>query len=89
MQGEFQSVAENGKISWKECKELLFKFKQEMDGKYRNMMWHFSHTSDCTRCKYWDNVYLTHLAKVDVNSTEVTDQEMLEAISDMEVDGTN
>lgn len=78
-------------MDWGSCKEIMFDFKKGMDQCYRNIMWHFTHTPDCPKCKYWDNVYLQHLAKADdpSNSTEVTDAEMLSLAETMEVDGSN
>lgn len=58
------------------------------------MLWHFSQGGACERCQYWDNVYQAHQAKVHLEKElnvipELTDQEMLEAVEEMEVDGAN
>lgn len=87
-QMSFQKIAKNNVIEWDQCKELLFDFKKMIDQCYRNMMWHFSHGEGCMKCKYWDEVYSKHLARVNV-PTELTDQEMLDAVTEMEVDGSN
>nr|AOX47656.1 NS1 [Rhinolophus sinicus bocaparvovirus] len=94
LQGDFQAQATGGMINWDQCKELLFSIKKDLDQRYRNMLWHFSQGGACERCQYWDNVYQAHQAKVQLERelnvvSELTDQEMLEAVEDMEVDGAN
>ncbi|QKV09258.1 NP1 [Squirrel bocaparvovirus] len=84
---EFQKRAKDNKINWEDAREMLFMYKKTFDQLYRNMLYHFRNTK-CTRCDYWDDVYLKHLAHVnssDSQNKELTDQEMLEAA--MEIDG--
>lgn len=88
-QRQFQTVSKNNVIGWGDCKEILFKFKKDMDQHYRNMFWHFTHCKDCGKCEYWDNVYLQHLARVNTPTDLVTDAEMLSAVEEMEVDGAH
>lgn len=87
-------MAIGGTIDWNQCKELLFMFKKETDQKYRNMMWHFSQGGKCERCEYWDKTYVMERAMVETDHAvpvvpEITDEEMLSAVSSMEVDGTD
>lgn len=91
MQHEFQKANKEGKLNWESHREQLFYFKKTMDKLYRNMMYHFTHAKNCSKCSYWDDVYLKHLAKVDthVPTGEVTDEEMLSVAESMEVDGTH
>lgn len=81
-------MSTNNTITWQQCREILFKFKQEIDQKYRNMLWHFSQGGDCPRCTLWDDLYRKDRAHVNTSpQEEVTDEELLEAA--MEVDGTH
>lgn len=89
MQQEFQKVAKDNKVGWMDCREILFEFKKTLDQWYRNMFWHLRFSHDCEKCNYWDTVYAQHMAKVNDVSNEITDEEMLEAVDDMEVDGSN
>nr|ASC49359.1 NP1 [Dromedary camel bocaparvovirus 1] len=90
---QFQSAAVDGRIGWDAFREILFGYKRLVDQPYRNMMWHFRMGEKCEKCEYWDEVYQKHLAHVDSNcdspmdtssptdqNTELTDQEMLEAV---------
>ncbi|ATV81489.1 NP1 [Rhinolophus pusillus bocaparvovirus 1] len=95
-QKDFQSGAEGGKCDWNVVREIMFRFKKEMDQKYRNIMYHFAMGEACARCKYWDDMYKAYSAQVEVDQvpvsappTEVTDQEMLELAESMEVDGAH
>lgn len=84
---EFQRRARDNRVEWADVREILFKYKKDMDQLYRNMLWHFRNT-DCDKCKYWDNVYMQHLAHVqpsELQNKELTDEEMLEVA--MEIDG--
>lgn len=89
----FQGRATDNKITWDDCKELLFNFKKTMDQHYRNMLWHFRRGGECQKCTYWDDVYLQHLAKVQQDQTDdsldISDAEMLSAVEDMEANGAN
>lgn len=79
MKQAFQERQENNKVSWDDVREILFRFKRELDVQYRNMFWHFTHARDCERCNYWDNVYVRHLAGLSQQEEEINDQEMLAA----------
>lgn len=82
----FQKRAKENKVEWNDVREILFEMKKSVDQMYRNMLWHFRH-SDCERCKYWDEMYATHLAKVKLlDSQELSDAEMMQAA--MEIDGS-
>nr|ASW21301.1 NP1 [Human bocavirus] len=90
MKQEFQELQINGKITWDNVRELLFSQKKKLDQKYRNMLYHFRHSTDCPRCDYWDNVYRRHLAHVSSQeSEEVTDEEMLSAVESMDTNASN
>lgn len=79
---------ENNVVKWDDVREMLFDFKKHIDQKYRNMMYHFSRGGNCSKCEYWDNMYLQHLAQVETTPTsEVTDQEMLDMAE--QLDGSN
>lgn len=84
-------MCKDNAIGWGQCKEIMFKFKKTMDQHYRNMMWHFTHARECSKCLYWDNVYLQHLARVSTSTCTdlVSDAEMLSAVEEMEVDGAH
>lgn len=87
MKQKFQEKANDGKIDWETCKELLFYFKKEQDQGYRNMMWHFKNTN-CDKCDFWDDVYRTSTANVSVDPIqEISDEECLKAA--MEADGSS
>ncbi|AEM37607.1 NP [California sea lion bocavirus 3] len=86
----FQSKCTNNLVSWDIVREMLFQFKKTMDQKYRNILYHGMRGADCDKCKYWDNVYLEHLANIETNDVvmqDISDEEMLSAA--MEVDGTH
>lgn len=61
LQKDWQEQQQDGKLSWNDCRELLFKQKRHLDRKYRSMMWHFSQGDKCERCEYWDKFYSAHL----------------------------
>nr|AJE63438.1 NP1 [Human bocavirus]AJE63442.1 NP1 [Human bocavirus] len=90
MKQKFQELQIDGKINWDTTRELLFTQKKTLDQSYRNMLYHFRHSPDCSRCEYWDDVYRKHLANVSSQeSEEVTDEEMLSAVESMETNASN
>nr|AXF73554.1 NP1 [Canine minute virus] len=85
---KFQSVCHENKITWDQCREMLFEFKKTIDQKYRNIMYHMGRGGFCQKCCYWDDVYTKHLANVnDALTQDLSDADMLSAA--MEVDGSS
>lgn len=87
---QFQSVCRNGVIVWRDCREILFKFKKQIDQDYRNMLWHFGRGGYCERCTYWDDVYQQYMAHTQshlsdlqgsspIKSDDISDAELLAA----------
>ncbi|AVR53751.1 NP1 protein [Rodent bocavirus] len=84
MKAEFQGKCTDGKIEWADAREMLFKFKKEMDKDYRSMLWHFRFT-ECEKCAFWDEVYKKHMANVHYDPPqELSDAELLEAVAEIE-----
>lgn len=82
----FQERQTDNKIDWTQCRDLLFMFKKELDTKYRNMFWHFTHARDCSKCRYWDDVYTKHMAGVSPQGSEeeISDQDMMRAAEEVD-----
>lgn len=85
MKAEFQSRCKEGKVEWVDVREMLFRFKKAMDKDYRSMMWHFRFTK-CEKCDFWDDVYKRHIANVyHEPPQELTDEELLAAVQETEM----
>ena len=87
MQTEFQKLCTNNKVSWEECKNLMFHYKHVLDQKYCNMMYHHRFT-DCDNCRYWDGIWNEKIRKCtmtgDKANYSVSDHEMQNLADSME-----